>query len=161
MTLARPAGALCGRLNQQNGKLKQRSGRSGDDPAMSPEHASGKLVQSSTGRGNPAPPEDFPVPSLTEACMPKLIGNLRITAKPAVEGAKAHFEVVFLPYVGRLNTKPARAASYDDLVSLLLDLKVGEDDATRYAGKARAQGVILIDSFERQDALLREKGLLA
>jgi hypothetical protein len=93
--------------------------------------------------------------------MAKVIGNLRITAKPAAEGVKAHFEVVFLPYAGRLNTRPAKANTYDELVSLLQDLKFGEDDATRYAGKARAQGVIIIDSFERVDALLKEKGLLA
>ncbi len=93
--------------------------------------------------------------------MAKLIGNLRITAKPAAEGVKAHFELVFLPYAGRLNTRPARAGSYDDLVALLQDLKFGEDEATRWAGKARSQGVIIIDSFERQDSLLREKGLIA
>jgi len=93
--------------------------------------------------------------------MAKLIGNLRITAKPAAEGVKAHFEVMFLPYAGRLNTLPAKASTYDDLVSLLQDLKFGEDEATRWAGKARAQGVILIASFERADTLLREKGLLA
>jgi hypothetical protein len=93
--------------------------------------------------------------------MAKLIGNLRITARPAAEGAKAHFELVFLPYAGRLNTRPAQAASYDDLVSLLRDLKFGEDEATRWAGKARSQGVIIIDSFERTDTLLREKGLIA
>jgi hypothetical protein len=93
--------------------------------------------------------------------MAKVIGNLRITAKPAAEGVKAHFEVFFLPYAGRLNTRPVKASSYDELVSLLQDLKFGEDDATRYAGKARAQGVILIDSFERVDTLLKEKGLLA
>jgi hypothetical protein len=93
--------------------------------------------------------------------MAKLIGNLRITAKPAAEGVKAHFEVVFLPYAGRLNTRPAMAHTYDDLVSLLQDLKFGEDEATRWAGKARSQGVIIIDSFERADTLLREKGLLA
>ena len=93
--------------------------------------------------------------------MAKVIGNLRITAKPAAEGVKAHFEVVFLPYAGRLNTRPAKASSYDELVSLLQDLKFGEDDATRHAGKARAQGVIIIDSFERVDTLLKEKGLLA
>ena len=93
--------------------------------------------------------------------MAKLIGNLRITAKPASEGVKAHFELMFLPYAGRLNTTPATAITYDDLVSLLQDLKFGEDDATRYAGKARAQGVIIIDRFERADTLLREKGLLA
>ena len=74
---------------------------------------------------------------------------------------KPHFEVVFVPYAGRLNTRPAKAGNYDELVSLLMDLKFSEDDATRYAGKARSQGVILIDSCERTDSLLREKGLLA
>ena len=93
--------------------------------------------------------------------MAKLIGNLRITAKPAAEGVKAYFELVFLPYAGRLNTLPAKANTYDELVALLQDLKFGEDEATRWAGKARAQGVIIIDSFERPDSLLREKGLLA
>lgn len=92
--------------------------------------------------------------------MAKLIGNLRITAKPAAEGVRAHFEVMFLPYAGRVNTRPAKANTYDDLVSLLQDLKFGEDEATRWAGKARSQGVIIIDSVERQDSLLREKGLL-
>ncbi len=93
--------------------------------------------------------------------MAKLIGNLRITAVPASEGVRAHFEVMFLPYAGRLNTKPAKANTYDELVTLLGDLKFGEDDATRYAGKARAQGLILIDRFERADTLLRDMGLLA
>ena len=93
--------------------------------------------------------------------MAKLIGNLRITAKPASEGVKAHFEVVFVPYAGRLNTRPVMASTYDELVSLLADLKFSEDDSTRWAGKARSQGIILIDSFERPDTLLRAKGLLA
>ena len=93
--------------------------------------------------------------------MAKLIGNLRITAKPAAEGVKAHFELMFLPYAGRLNTRPAKANTYDELVALLQDLKFGEDEATRLAGKARSQGVIIIDSFERADTLLRENGLLA
>jgi hypothetical protein len=93
--------------------------------------------------------------------MPKLMGNLRITAKPASEGSRPHFEVTFIPYSGRMTTRPALAESYDALVALLSDLKFDEDSATRWAGKARAQGVILIDSFERTDSLLREKGLLA
>ena len=93
--------------------------------------------------------------------MAKLIGNLRITAVPGSEGIRPYFEVVFLPYAGRLSTKPATAANYDELVSLLMELKFSEDDSTRWAGKARAQGLILIDSVERTDALLREKGLLA
>ena len=93
--------------------------------------------------------------------MAKLMGNLRITAKPSSEGVKPHFEVVFVPYAGRLATRPAIATNYDELVSLLMELKFSEDEATRWAGKARAQGIILIDSFERTDALLREQGLLA
>jgi hypothetical protein len=93
--------------------------------------------------------------------MPKVIGNLRITAKPAAEGIKAHFELMFIPYAGRHATRPAQANTYDDLVAFLQDLKFGEDEATSWAGKARSQGIILIASFERQDSLLKEKGLLA
>lgn len=93
--------------------------------------------------------------------MAKLMGNLRITAVPASAGTRPHFEVVFVPYAGRLSTKPATAGSYDDLVSFLMELKFSEDDSARWAGKARSQGLILIDSVERTDSLLREKGLLA
>lgn len=92
--------------------------------------------------------------------MAKLIGNLRITAVPASEGVRAHFEVLFVPYAGRLSTRPATAQTYDELVALLTDLRLSEDDCTRYAGRARSQGVILIPSFERADTFLREKGLL-
>lgn len=93
--------------------------------------------------------------------MAKLTGNLRITANPGSEGVRPYFEVVFLPYAGRLNTKPAKAANYDELVTLLSELKFTEDDATRWAGKARSQGVVLISSFERNESLLRDNGLLA
>lgn len=93
--------------------------------------------------------------------MAKLIGNLRITAVPASEGAKAHFEVVFVPYAGRLNTKPVKTYTFDELVAFLSELRFDEDDATRNAGRVRSQGVILIPSFERADTFLREKGLIA
>jgi len=92
--------------------------------------------------------------------MAKLTGNLRITANAVAGQTGAHFEVVFVPYAGRLNTKAARPSNYDELVALLSDLKFSEDEATRWAGKARAQGVILIASVERTDTLLRENGLL-
>jgi hypothetical protein len=92
--------------------------------------------------------------------MAKLTGNLRITANPGSEGVKPYFEIVFVPYAGRLNTKPAKAANYDELVTLLSELKFGEDEASRWAGKARSQGVVIISSFERNDSLLRENGLL-
>ena len=93
--------------------------------------------------------------------MAKLMGNLRVTAVPASPGTRPHFEVVFVPYAGRLATKPATAETYDELVSLLMELKFSEDESARWAGKARSQGIILIDSVERTDVLLREKGLLA
>lgn len=93
--------------------------------------------------------------------MAKLTGNLRVSAHPVSPTEQAHFEVVFVPYAGRLNTIPAKVHSYDDLVSFLVDLKLSEDDASRWAGKTRSQGMILIPSIERTDTLLREKGLLA
>jgi hypothetical protein len=40
-------------------------------------------------------------------------------------------------------------------------MKLDEDDASKWAGRARAQGVVLIPSFERTEAQLREMGLLA
>lgn len=92
--------------------------------------------------------------------MAKLTGNLRITATPASQGSRPRFEIVFVPYAGRLNTRPATVATYDELVSFLMDLRFSEDDATHWAGKARSQGLVLIDSCERADTLLREKGLL-
>lgn len=93
--------------------------------------------------------------------MAKLTGNLRITANPGSEGVRPYFEVVFVPYAGRLNTQAVKASNYDELVALLTELKFGEDEATRWAGKARSQGVVIIASFERNDSVLRDKGLLA
>ena len=54
-----------------------------------------------------------------------------------------------------------QASSFDDLVAILIELKLSEDDAMRWAGKVRSQGVVLIASVERTDTLLRERGLLA
>jgi hypothetical protein len=93
--------------------------------------------------------------------MAKLMGNLQIKVSPGAEGQRPHFEVVFVPYAGRLNTKPALVNTHDELVSLLTDLKLSEDDAQKWAGRARSQGVVLIPSFERTDAHLKEMGLLA
>ncbi len=93
--------------------------------------------------------------------MAKLMGNLQIKLEPGTEGQRPHFEVVFVPYAGRLSTKPAKANNHDELVSLLTDLKLSEDEASKWAGRARAQGIVLIPSFERAETLLREMGLLA
>ena len=91
--------------------------------------------------------------------MKKLIGNIRITPNPGTETMGPHFEVAFVPYVGRNNAKPVRVTSHDDLVSFLIDIKIGEDDAARWAGRARGD-VVLIPSIERAEDLLKEKGLL-
>jgi hypothetical protein len=93
--------------------------------------------------------------------MAKLSGNLRIAAVPASESSRFYFEVSFLPYAGKLNTRPVRVPSHDELVNLLLELKLPEDEATLWAGKARSQGLVLIASVERTDLLLKENGLLA
>jgi hypothetical protein len=86
--------------------------------------------------------------------MAKVTGNIRINANPG------HFEVVFVPYAGRLNTKPVKVSNLDDLVALLMNLKLDEDEATRWAGKARTQGVVLISGVERTESQLKENGLL-
>lgn len=93
--------------------------------------------------------------------MAKLIGNIRITAVAAGEGTRSHFDVVFVPYSGRLETKTVSVATYDDLVVFLTELRISEDEATRWAGRVRSGGVVLIPSVERNDSLLRENGLLA
>jgi hypothetical protein len=42
-----------------------------------------------------------------------------------------------------------------------MNLKISEDEATRWAGKARTQGVVLISGIERTESQLQENGLLA
>jgi hypothetical protein len=93
--------------------------------------------------------------------MAKLTGNLQITVTPATAGARGCFEVSFIPYAGRLETHKVRVKTHDELVSILMDLKIGEDDAAKWAGRARSQGVVLIPNIERADSLLREMGLLS
>ena len=91
--------------------------------------------------------------------MKKLIGNIRITPNPGTETMGPHFEVVFIPYAGRFNTQTVRVTSHDDLVAFLIEIKISEDDASRWAGRARGD-VVLIPSIERSEELLKEHGLL-
>jgi hypothetical protein len=93
--------------------------------------------------------------------MQKLIGTIRITPQAGSETERPHFDVVFLPYHGRLNTLVVKVTTHDELVSFLMDIKLGEDEAARWAGKARSQGVVLISGVERTEAQLRESGLIA
>jgi hypothetical protein len=92
--------------------------------------------------------------------MAKVTGTIRINANPGSAAIAGHFEVVFVPYAGRLNTKPVKVSNLDDLVTLLMNLKISEDEATRWAGKARTQGVVLISGVERTESQLQENGLL-
>jgi hypothetical protein len=92
--------------------------------------------------------------------MAKVTGTIRINANPGSSATAGHFEVVFVPYAGRLNTKPVKVGNLDDLVTLLMNLKISEDEATRWAGKARTQGVVLISGVERTESQLQDNGLL-
>ena len=91
--------------------------------------------------------------------MKKLTGTLKITL--GSEGGRANFSVAFVPYVGQLNTKVVKFFDFEDVGRFLMDLKIAEEDATRWAGKARVEGIVLISPFERSDEHLRENGLLA
>ena len=91
--------------------------------------------------------------------MKKLIGNIRITPNSGTEKMGPHFEVVFMPYAGRINALTVRITSHDDLVAFLTGIKIGEDEASRWAGRAKGS-VVLIPSVERSEELLKENGLL-
>lgn len=93
--------------------------------------------------------------------MAKLTGTIRITTHAATESAGAHYEVVFVPYHGRVSGNTLRPRSLEELVRVLTEARLGEDEAMRWAGKARSEGVVLIAGVERSEAQLREVGLLA
>ena len=93
--------------------------------------------------------------------MAKLMGTIRITPNAGNETSKPHFEIVFVPYHGRFNTPTVKVSTHDDLVQFLMDIKISEDEAARWAGKARSQGVVLISGVERTEAQLRESGLIS
>ncbi len=93
--------------------------------------------------------------------MTKLMGTIRITPNPGSTTSKPHFEVVFVPYHGKFNTPTLQVATQDELVQFLMNIKISEDEASRWAGKARSQGVVLISGIERTEAQLRESGLIA
>ena len=92
--------------------------------------------------------------------MKKLIGNLRVRPNAGSESLGPHFEIDFVPYSGKLNTQTVRVKTYDDLVEFLINFRIKEDEATRWAGRAR-NDLILINSIERTEEQLKENGLLA
>ncbi len=66
-----------------------------------------------------------------------------------------------MPYSGRINSHPVKVGNHDDLVQFLMRIKLSEDEAGRWAGRARSEGVILIPNIERSEAQLKDSGLLA
>jgi hypothetical protein len=91
--------------------------------------------------------------------MKKLIGNIRIQPTPGSDTIGPHFAIDFQPYTGRLNTQVVRVTTHEELVDFLIGIKISEDEASRWAGRARAS-VVLIPSVERTEDLLRASGLL-
>ncbi len=93
--------------------------------------------------------------------MAKLMGTLRISPNPGSEGMRSHFEIGFVPYHGHLNTLTVKAHDHEELTAFLMSIKISEDEAAKWAGKARSLGTVLISGFERSEAQLRDYGLLA
>jgi hypothetical protein len=91
--------------------------------------------------------------------MKKLIGNLRVRPNPGSNTMGPHYEIDFMPYSGKLNTQTVRVKTYDDLVSFLIDFRIKEDEASRWAGQAR-NSLILIPSIERTEEQLKDSGLV-
>jgi hypothetical protein len=92
--------------------------------------------------------------------MTKLTGTIRITPNPGSDKRGPHFEIVFVPYHGRVNAQTVRVGTHDELVQFLTAIRLSEDEASRWAGRARAD-VVLIPSIERTEAQLKDSGLLA
>lgn len=91
--------------------------------------------------------------------MKKLIGTVRITPKPGDDKSLPHFDVDFVPFIGKLDTQTVQISTHDELVEFLISLKISEDEAARWAGRAKAS-VVLIPSVERTEELLKDSGLL-
>ncbi len=91
--------------------------------------------------------------------MKKLIGTVRITPNPGDETALPHFDVVFVPYSGKVETPTVEVGTYDELVEFLISIRITEDEAARWAGRAKAS-VVLIPSVEQTEELLRDCGLV-
>ena len=91
--------------------------------------------------------------------MKKLIGTVRVTPNHGDEKTLPHFDVAFQPYSGKLDTPTVQLNTHDDLVEFLISLKISEDEAARWAGRAKSS-VVLIPSIERTEELLRDSGLL-
>jgi hypothetical protein len=92
--------------------------------------------------------------------MTKLKGNIRITTKTEAGSPGPVFDISFVPYHGRINGLHVQITRHDDLVQYLISMRISDDEASRWAGRARSEGVVLIPEIERSEAQLREYGLM-
>jgi hypothetical protein len=90
----------------------------------------------------------------------KLKGNVRIAYTAPSEKAKPVFEVHFAPYVSRLKTQPIQFRDEADLVDFLFRIKVSDDDVSRWVGKVKVEGLVLIPEIQLTEQQLRENGLV-
>lgn len=66
---------------------------------------------------------------------------------------------MFVPYSGRLSTPIVRVTTHDELVQFLMGIKISEDEASRWAGRAKSS-VVLIPSIERNESVFKDSGLV-
>jgi len=92
--------------------------------------------------------------------MTKLKGNIRITTKNEPDSPGPVFYISFVPYHGRIKALDVRITRHDDLVQYLIGIRLSDDQASLWAGRARSQGVVLIPEIERSEPQLKEYGLM-
>jgi len=92
--------------------------------------------------------------------MTKLKGNVRITTKNELGTPGPVFSISFVPYHGRIKGLDVRITRHDELVQYLTSIRLSDDQASLWAGRARSEGVVLIPEIERSEAQLREYGLM-
>lgn len=92
--------------------------------------------------------------------MTKLKGNVRIVYTAPTEKTKPVFEIRFVPYAGRLNAPARQIQDEPDLVDLLLLLGLTDDDASRWVGKVKVEGLVLIPEVQSTEQKLKEGGLV-
>jgi len=92
--------------------------------------------------------------------MIKLKGNIRITTKHEPDSPGPVFDIAFVPYHGRIKALEVRLTRHDELVQYLIGIRLGDDQASLWAGRARSEGVVLIPEIERSEAQLKEYGLM-
>jgi hypothetical protein len=68
--------------------------------------------------------------------------------------------MIFVPFSGRVNTKPVRVNTHEELVAFLQEARISEDEASRWAGRARGEGTVIISGIERTESQLKDCGLV-